>query len=98
MSVEDELREEVRRYLRRERTLRQFRSWLEDHVPLLADSADPAARRLDTRAWLLLSAFDLGYETENAIRAGLAAELHEPLPPIETQDERELARPAQQLV
>jgi hypothetical protein len=98
MSVEDELREEVRCYLRRERTMRQFRSWLEDHVPLLADSTDPAARRLDTRAWLLLSAYDLGYEAEDAIRAGLAAGLHEPLLPLETLDEREPARPAKQLV
>ncbi|MGH2370458.1 MAG: hypothetical protein ACRDI2_19965 [Chloroflexota bacterium] len=73
MTVEEQLREEVRRYLHQEHTLRQLHRWLAGHVRQLADSPDEAARRLDGLAWLLISEYSYGHRTEDSVRARLTA-------------------------
>jgi hypothetical protein len=75
MSVEEQLRHEVRRYVEGESTLSGLRFWLSGHVQSLADSQDETARGLDTVSWVLISEYDLGWWNEEQIREKLRAEL-----------------------
>ena len=72
MSVDNELRKEVGRYLQGQNSLSQFRAWLERHVRQLADTPDATNRLLNGQAWLLLSEYDYGHRTEDEIRTELA--------------------------
>jgi hypothetical protein len=71
-----ELQALIEEYLRRERSARDlFRGIQAFAIPLTADDAEPAAKRLYNRTWLLLMDRSEGDRTDRQVRRALLAEV-----------------------
>jgi hypothetical protein len=80
MDLLDEIRLHVQSYVDGRCTLDQLQERLADRAETVAASDDDRIRRLDGRAWTLISEYGYGHRSEDSVRADLSAELRADVP------------------